>query len=87
MKHYTDEREVREAIHTRWSKNTNRDLTIRPRPDDWVWHQCGVCRYYVALASRLGEDYGACCHADSPMDGRVVFEHDGCDVFEDQDEP
>ena len=37
-------------------------------------YQCGGCRFFGALDG----DYGLCCNAGSPNDGRVVFEHGGC---------
>jgi Protein of unknown function (DUF3027) len=36
--------------------------------------------FWLPLAGELGSDYGACANARSPFDGRVQFEHDGCEA-------
>ena len=38
-------------------------------------YQCGGCRFFGAFDS----DYGLCCNPLSVNDGRVVFEHGGCE--------
>jgi hypothetical protein len=40
-------------------------------------------RLLGAAIGDMGLDYGACTNSASPLDGRVVFEHDGCDAFAD----
>lgn len=50
--------------------------------DEWWAHQCGACRHWVPLTGELGSDYGACTNERSPFDGKVQFEHDGCDQFD-----
>lgn len=62
-----------EIIHRRWQAKVNQR--------EWAADQCGVCLYWIPLAGQWGLDWGACCNADSPFDGRVMFEHDGCPVF------
>lgn len=41
---------------------------------EWVEHQCGGCKFFAALDA----DWGICWNAESPQDGRLVFEHNGC---------
>ncbi|MER7741941.1 hypothetical protein ABTX34_27115 [Streptomyces sp. NPDC096538] len=36
------------------------------------------------MSGQLGQDYGACSNPVSPFDGRVRFEHDGCQSFGDR---
>ncbi len=82
MRRASDDRRIQREVHARWITRTHRDLNLRPKPDDWVEKQCYFCFHYTPLITSFGEDYGVCCAADSPMDGRAVFEHDSCDVFE-----
>ncbi|GHJ47114.1 hypothetical protein Cs7R123_44560 [Catellatospora sp. TT07R-123] len=75
-----------DGIHARWIARRHRntdDLTYR---DEWYDEQCGGCRFWFPLAGEMGSDYGACANGDSPFDGRVMFEHDGCAAFEEADE-
>lgn len=37
--------------------------------------QCGGCKHFAAF----GADFGVCCNAGSKCDGRIVFEHGGCE--------
>ncbi|MGC9669595.1 DUF3027 domain-containing protein [Planosporangium sp. 12N6] len=60
----------------------NRDRYSRSEPDA----ECGGCRFWVALHGHLGRDYGACTNADSPFDGQVRFEHDGCAAYADRED-
>mgnify|MGYP001612048497 FL=1 len=39
-------------------------------------YQCGGCRFFLALDG----DYGICANAASRYDGRIVFEHIGCEA-------
>ena len=39
-------------------------------------YQCGGCRWFLALDS----DYGICANKDSRYDGRITFEHIGCEA-------
>ncbi|MEU0403451.1 DUF3027 domain-containing protein [Streptomyces sp. NPDC006197] len=54
--------------------------------DEWFDEQCGGCRFWIALSGELGLDWGACTRADSRFDGRVRFEHDGCERFSARDD-
>ena len=45
---------------------------------DGSFFQCGSCRYMLALDG----NYGICANKDSAQDGRLVFEHGGCDQSE-----
>jgi hypothetical protein len=40
-----------------------------------------MCEFWVPLAGQWGLDYGACANPRSPFDGRVRFEHDGCEEY------
>ena len=85
MKHKAlDERHFLEC-HERWVKRTNRDLTT-PQPDTWLDTQCLTCAFYILLVGKFSQDYGVCSNAKSPFDGRVTFEHDGCEEHAEADE-
>lgn len=72
---------VRE-IYRRWASDIN--LKAEDSVDkEWRGRQCGACRFWIPLAGRLGYDYGACSNVLSEFDGRVRFEHDGCQAYED----
>ena len=43
---------------------------------NWIEHQCGGCRFFGALDG----DWGLCVNAASPNDGRLTFEHTGCEA-------
>lgn len=70
------------ATHERWLARRNRRQEDPSYQDEWYAEQCGHCRFWVPLSGALGADYGACTNQQSPFDGRVQFEHDGCDEFE-----
>ena len=72
---------LRRQTHERWVQRLNRDMDDPSYRDEWYAEQCGGCVYWIALTGVLGGDYGACANAESPRDGRVQFEHDGCDAF------
>ncbi|MFJ6705758.1 MULTISPECIES: DUF3027 domain-containing protein [unclassified Streptomyces] len=76
-----DDRAHNHACHKRWSQVQNRSTRRSDYRDDWYDEQCGGCRYWVALSGELGRDWGVCTRAASEFDGRVRFEHDGCDLF------
>ena len=50
-------------------------------PDDWISKQCMFCAYYFLLPGKFAYDWGVCSNEKSPLDGKVAFEHDGCDFF------
>jgi hypothetical protein len=70
--------------HRRWASKLplNRDTGDPDYLSDWYWQQCGGCAFYRALSGQLGEDWGACANPASPFDARLMFEHDGCEAFE-----
>ena len=68
--------------HLRWSERLNRRVGSPEYLDSWIDEQCGGCRFFVTLSGVLGSDYGACTNVASLFDGRVMFEHDGCEAFE-----
>lgn len=75
-----------DEIHRRWVARRNRDTDRADYRDEWYDEQCGSCKFWFPLAGEMGADYGVCANARSPFDGRVQFEHDGCDEFEDAGE-
>lgn len=46
---------------------------------------CG-CRWYVELEGRFGADWGVCTNPESHRCGLLTFEHQGCTMFEADDE-
>jgi hypothetical protein len=71
----------------RWLQRRNNlrvDEDFENLPDDWYAEQCGECRYYAPLlgVAVFASDWGICTHPNSPFDGRVMFEHDGCRHYE-----
>ncbi|GGY33616.1 hypothetical protein GCM10010299_45130 [Streptomyces tanashiensis] len=73
-------------IHRRWLQLLHRSTGNPSYRDEWFDEQCGGCRFWIALSGDLGLDWGACTHAGSPFDGRVRFEHDGCEHFSVRDD-
>lgn len=71
-------------IHKRWARSLepNRDTSDRSYREEWYLEQCGGCVHWVPLEGPLGADWGVCSNAASGFDGRVMFEHDGCEFFE-----
>ncbi|MEU5120336.1 DUF3027 domain-containing protein [Streptomyces asoensis] len=76
-----NDREHNDACHERWSRVQNRRTDQPGYQDGWFDEQCGGCRFWVALNGELGQDWGVCTGPGSTFDGRVRFEHDGCDAF------
>ena len=72
------------ACHERWMERNNRRWSNGEvdAPDEWYQQQCGCCRYYIPLQGLLQTDWGVCSNAATSLDGRVMFEHDGCDAHE-----
>lgn len=70
------------ACHYRWMERRNRKIEDEYANQDWNYEQCFRCRYFIRLTGVLIEDWGACSNAKSPCDGRVMFEHDGCEEFD-----
>ena len=64
----------------RWL-SLNRSTAAAGYREEWYSEQCGGCQFWIALYGRVGNDWGVCSSADSAFDGRVRFEHDGCDAF------
>lgn len=78
-----DEKHTLET-HYRWHDEKlprNRDWNSPEAKNSWGAEQCFMCQYYIKLSGRMGKDWGACSNPDSPMDSRLMFEHDGCDFF------
>jgi hypothetical protein len=57
----------------------HRDLT-KQQSDEELATQCLWCAYFVPLVGTFSEDTGGCTNEKSPCDGRIMFEHDGCDA-------
>jgi hypothetical protein len=72
------DREHKRTTHDRWASNL--------REAEWRYEQCGRCIWWVPLTGTWGEDWGVCSNPASPHDRSAMFEHDGCDVFEEADE-
>ncbi len=47
---------------------------------EWIFYQCGDCRFFVPLDGAFIEDWGLCSNPAAAKDGTLVFEHDGCGV-------
>lgn len=73
MRPLFDDRLHADECHKRWLRKANRDLS------QWDRQQCGCCIFYIRLVAEFNSDWGVCSNAASPFDGRVMFEHDGCD--------
>lgn len=72
----------RAAVHARWvSVGRNRDTADPDYRNEWYFEQCGGCWHWLALGGSLGADWGVCANEDTPFDGRVRFEHDGCSDY------
>lgn len=73
-------------IRMRWFENRNRQQESSSYLDEWRLQQCLHCIHYIPLTGEIGADFGVCTNEVSQFDGRVMFEHDGCNqhVHEDQ---
>ena len=80
-----DQRHFREC-HERWIARLHRRMNDPRYHDEWYAEQCGACQYFVPLTGAFINDWGACTNPASPFDGRVMFEHDGCDQFSESDQ-
>jgi hypothetical protein len=59
----------------------------RSRTDDWGPDcSCG-CKHFLPLEGTLGYDWGVCSNPQSPRAGLLTFEHMGCRLFEEGEEP
>lgn len=74
------------VTHKRWATR----FLLPERPADNVFEdgntivkQCDICRFYLRLKYL---DWGVCSNPASPFDGRLIFEHDGCDDIEYKDD-
>jgi hypothetical protein len=80
MENKTNDSEHFDSCHKRWIKRCNHSLEISS-PDSWFSNQCGFCAYFLILPGEFRRDWGVCSNEKSPLDGKVAFEHDGCDFF------
>ena len=71
-------KEEMEAVHPRWIDKM-KVVEGRYGPPKYQLAQCGGCSYYIPLEGSIGMDWGACSNPSSNFDGRVTFEHHGCD--------
>ena len=67
------------ATHTRWMARRNRKQGSPEYEESWRAQQCGSCEFWIPLAGKWGSDYGGCSNPESPHDGSIRFEHDGCE--------
>jgi len=70
----------------RWVKRANRPGYPAFFANEQFCRQCGACRFFVRLTGEFRKDWGVCSNPESPMDGKVCSEHDGCQVFSRADE-
>jgi hypothetical protein len=73
MSNKADDDQHFDECHARWVEKRH--------AKEWVEGQCMFCVYYLPLPGKFAFDWGVCSNAKSPMDGKVAFEHDGCDFF------
>lgn len=52
-----------DSIHGRWIRDRNRGRDDQEYQESWGEEQCGGCRFWIPLAGRVGNDYGACSNA------------------------
>jgi hypothetical protein len=72
----------RKDCHGRWVQKLNRRMYSDPHyKEEWKRQQCFACIYYVGLTGCFKDDWGVCTNPKSSFDGRVMFEHDGCDFY------
>jgi len=64
-------------------QNLAPDADFDTLPPSWFADQCGGCRYFIPMTGLFSSDWGVCSQRTAVKDGQVVFEHDGCDQFED----
>ncbi|MFB7512688.1 DUF3027 domain-containing protein [Streptomyces sp. NPDC056144] len=76
-----EDQDHNDRCHTRWLASLNRSTAQPDYRNEWYDAQCGGCRFWIALSGELGQDYGVCSNPASSFDGRVRFEHDGCESF------
>ncbi|MFE6787531.1 DUF3027 domain-containing protein [Streptomyces sp. NPDC057680] len=76
-----EDQDHNDRCHTRWLASLNRSTAQPDYRDEWYDTQCGGCRFWIASGGELGRDYGVCSNPASSFDGRVRFEHDGCESF------
>jgi hypothetical protein len=81
MSNKADDSQHFHECHERWVKKGNRPISQDDTPEAWVETQCMTCAYYLQLPGKFAFDWGVCSNPKSPMDGKVTFEHDGCDFF------
>jgi hypothetical protein len=65
----------------RWDQKfpLNRSQLSPDYQEEWLNEQCFTCQYYVKLTGEFGSDWGVCSNPASPFDGKLMFEHDGCE--------
>jgi hypothetical protein len=71
----------RTETRARWLTRRNRKQESPEYLDEWYAEQCGGCEFWIPLAAGWGSDYGVCSNPNSPLDGTVRLEHDGCEFF------
>ena len=69
--------------HKRWiskyPRNRSRTSPEYEYKDEWLNEQCFTCQYYITLSGQFQFDWGVCSNPSSDLDGKIMFEHDGCE--------
>jgi hypothetical protein len=68
-----------DAARARYLARCSETGVREPSAPNYVLHQCGGCFWHGAT----GLDWGLCLNPASPHDGRIVFEHGGCEAHSD----
>lgn len=69
--------------HKRWLEKypINRNVLSPSYKEEWLPDQCFKCQFYVGLTGLFESSWGVCSNPDSYLDGRIMFEHDGCEFY------
>jgi hypothetical protein len=69
--------------HRRWADKyePNRNPMSPDYKEEWNQQPCFQCQFYVKLTGLLGTSWGICSNESSYLDGKVMYEHDGCEFF------
>ena len=67
--------------HYRWIEkfSFNRTPKNEDWQEEWISEQCFSCQFYISMIGEFRSDWGVCSNVQSPLDGRIMFEHDGCE--------
>ena len=68
-----EKRWIERAYSFRADKSASSEAKERFSAYELDTFQCGGCKFFACW-----QDFGLCWNPDSPMDGRITFEHAGC---------